>query len=246
MKNEDELTLSEQKTIVTILAFQALGKSMAKHLKTQHTGRSRGIIKKKWKKILLKVDASMLVLTRAEDPDTQKKAYSLFSLYLDLYTDIIDGSAVKSGRSVLKKIKELGAIPSLKSGFLDEIDRTVAVKVRKKGEETEKKSAAVYEEPPHIAPEIRERLVRYFKKELKRHEPIVMVDTRLQLRVDNLIRRHVDRSIDVSLSNGHKAMQNGYINNTSEALSKYVEEECVYSIDWKIKNEVLLNELVMG
>ncbi|MFQ5800214.1 MAG: hypothetical protein ACE5HH_00660 [Candidatus Hydrothermarchaeales archaeon] len=240
------LSEEERKTLVEVLAFHFLEKSVTKHYKIRHLGRTRRRIKKKWKKLLPKIKEDLLVIERGADPREVRHVLDLLLLYSNLYSDIVDPYATERCSACIEKLRSLNLLPALAAEFEDEIDQIVAIKPGPKRKAQKPLPPPLYREYPHLNPAVRGRLVKYFKNELKMREPMVMTDTKFRLRIDNLIRRHVDRILDVSLEHGYKAMQFGYIGETTKALSEYVEEKGKESIDWMIKSGVLIEELAKG
>ncbi len=246
MKKSIALDEQDKKIILLVLAFQALGRSLTKHYKGLHQSRTKRVVKRKWKKILLIITKKHLIIEKGESKEQVSRSLEMLSLYASLYSDLVDGSAMEKCSNSIKKLKKADLVPSLKDELENEIDRLIAVKPKPK---TEKKIVSIKKGSlvgPHLDPVVRERLIKHFKKELRKKEPLIMANQRLELRVNNFIRLHVDRIIDVHLSNGLKAVQYGFIDRTTQALSDYVEEKSKTSIDWTVESEIILTELVRG
>jgi hypothetical protein len=244
LKTNIGLTNEERKTILKLLAFHTLEKSMVKNYKIRSLGRIKRLIKKKWKKMLPLIYEDQLVIESDSSPEEIKNVVDLLTLYSQLYTDLVDGQAGEKCQACIKKIKNLKILPSLNDELELEINRIIQIKP---GPKLKKKKTVViqpYIEFPHLNSNVRNRLVKYFKKRLKEEEPLVMLDSHLQLRINNFIRKHVDRIIDVFLEQSYKAIQYGYIGRSSEQLNTYVERKGMESIDWAIKNGVIIDELV--
>jgi len=226
------------------LAFHHLEKSIIKNYKLRKLGRMKRLLKKKWKKLLPVINEGQLMTEKAADPKEHKKAIDILILYSRLYSDLIDPSSVEKCGQCITRLTSLKMVPSLKDELEGEIEKLTAVKIpaAKRGIKTTASKGA--EDTPHLNDEVRRRLVKHFKKRMREEEPLLMLDPLLELRIENLIRRHVDRIIDVFLEHSYKAMQNGYIGRSSEGLSAYVELKGMESIDWTIKNGVLIDEIV--
>ncbi len=244
MKGKEKLSREQRKTLVKILAFHALEKGIIKHYSLRKLGRIRRLIKRKWKKILPLISWDQLVIEKEEDPIEAKKAMDLLILYSKLYTDLIDEYAMKSCSECIRKLLKDSLVPSLKDEFEAELIRIISIRPGPKKERKAAPKRPVLREFPHLNSEVRLRLVKYFKRRLREKEPLIMLDSNLQLRIDNFIRRHVDRIIDVFLEHSYKAIQHGYITRSSDKLSLYVEQKGMESIDWTIENGVIVDELV--
>jgi hypothetical protein len=243
VNDKAELTPGERKTLVEVLAFRALEKSVTKHYKIRQLGRIRRLIKKKWKKVLPMVRDDFLKLGRNPDPKELKYTLDLLLLYSNLYSDLVDPYVMGRCQACVKKLGTLNMMPALTKELETEIDKIVAIKPGPKKKAQTPIQPRPYKERPHLNPNVRRKLVDYFRKELKVKEPMLMVDPRLKLRIDNIIRRYIDRILDVSLEHGYMAMQYGYIAETTNGISDYVEEKGRESIDWMIKSGVLIEEL---
>ena len=192
------------------------------------------------------ISGDQLVIEKERDPTEAKKAIDILILYSTLYTDLIDKYAMKACSECLRKLMKDGLVPSLKDEFEAELLKIIAVRPGPKLKRIPSVKRPISREFPHLNPEVRKKLVKYFKKRLKEQEPLIMLDSSLQLRIDNFIRRHVDRIIDVFLEHSYKAIQHGYITRSSDKLSAYVEQKGRESIDWTIENGVIVDEIVQS
>jgi hypothetical protein len=243
LKGAPRFSENEKKIIVMMLAFHALEKSIIKKYKLRSLGRIKRLIKKKWKKVLPLISGSNLIIQKGADPKDVKRAHDILILYTRLYSDIIDESTQRNCKECILKLKTLKGLPSLKEEFDLEIERIVAIKPGPKKDKIVRREEFVHKEFPHLNTEVRGRLVKYFKKKLKEQEPLVMLDPNLQMRVDNFVRKHVDRIIDVCLEHAYKGIQYGYLARTTEKLSTYVDKKSRDSIDWTIASGVLIEEV---
>lgn len=246
MTGKGKLTGEQKKTLVKILAFHALEKGIIKNYSLRKLGRIRRLIKRKWKKILPLISSDQLIIEKGKDTIEAKKAIDLLILYSKLYTDLIDEYAMKSCNECIRNLMKDGRVPSLKQEFEDELLKIISIRPgpKKEGKATVKRP--VLRDFPHLSSDVRRKLVKHFKRRLRESEPLIMLDSGLQLRIDNFIRRHVDRIIDVFLEHSYKAIQHGYITRSSDKLSLYVEQKGMESIDWTIENGVIVDELVQS
>jgi hypothetical protein len=244
LKSKEGFSEEERKTIVKLLAFHNLEKNILKNYKLRKLGRIKRLIKRKWKKLLPLITEDHLLIEKAGEQVEVKKTTDILTLYSKLYSDLVDEYSVDNAFACIQKLKSQNLIPSLNEEVEFEIDRLIMLTPGPKRKMTGPVKTLKVREFPHLNQEVRMRLVKYFKKKLKEEEPLLMLDPGLQLRVENFIRKHVDRIIGVFLEHSYKAMQYGYITKSSEKLSAYVERKGKDSIDWTIKNGVLIDEIV--
>lgn len=182
----DSLSVEERKALVEVLTFRAVEESVLKHYKLRNPGKIARLIRKKWRKVLPLVGEESLVLSSELEPAELKHILDSLSLYSQLYTDLIDPYAASRCQRCIEKLMDLKAAPSLAAQTREEIDRIVAVRPGPKKKKERPLPVLGAGERPHLNPRVRGDLVAYFKKRLRESEPMLMVDPRFRLRIDNI------------------------------------------------------------
>jgi len=238
-----ELEESEAKYITLILAFHTLERAILRQGVARRPRRVKRLLKKKWRKVLPLLDPGSLQLKEAGAEEVRTSSHILL-LYARLYSDTIDDAALQPCRMCIEKLSAQGVVAMLSEDLVERIEGLL-VRHRAGGEggrgRAEKRPApAVF---PHLSSDVRARLVRYFHKKLREEEPVLMLDPALKLRIDRLLRRRVDRIIDVTLEHAYRALQYGYVGRDSEELSRYVEKRAREAIEWSVEKGLILQEV---